>query len=164
MVVVFCLSNRTVGSVRGTLKPRGRVPRPGLKIIESAAMIAATAAAATVGAVLVIGPGGAAAAGYALAASDSRCTTGSRSAASDCPPGSQGQAGNGPGRARGPPASISVGPAPVTCSPRRGQSHPEGRPGGDGTVTQTVARLAARARGPARRRDSFDIADSELES
>ncbi len=31
------------------------------------------------------------------------------------------------------------------------------------TVTQTVARLAARARGPARRRDSFDIADSELE-
>ncbi len=44
------------------------------------AMIAATAAAATVGAVLVIGPGGAAAAGpgYALAASDSRCTPGRR--------------------------------------------------------------------------------------
>ncbi len=50
----------TVGSVSGTLKPRGRGARPGLKI---SAMIAATAAAATVGAVLVIGPGGAAAAG-----------------------------------------------------------------------------------------------------
>ncbi len=44
------------------------------------AMIAATAAAATVGAVLVIDPGGAAAAGpgYALAASDLRCTPGRR--------------------------------------------------------------------------------------
>ncbi len=59
-------SDGTVGSVRGTLKPRGRVPRPGLKIIKSAAMIAATvtAAAATVGAVLVIGPGAAGGPGY----------------------------------------------------------------------------------------------------
>ncbi len=63
----------TFGSVSGTLKPRGRGTRPGLKI---SAMIAATAAATTVGAVLIIGPGSAAAAGpgYALAASDSRCT------------------------------------------------------------------------------------------
>jgi hypothetical protein len=31
-----------------------------------------------------------------------------------CPPGSQGQAGYGPVRGRGPPAGVSVGPAPVT--------------------------------------------------
>ena len=68
--------DETVGSVSGTLKPRGRGTRPGLKI--SAATV--TAAAATVGAVLVVGPGGAAAAGpgYAPAASDSRCTPGRR--------------------------------------------------------------------------------------
>ncbi len=60
-----------------TLKPWGGETRPRLKI---SAMIAATAAAATVGAILVIGPPGAAAAGpgYALAASDSRSTQGSR--------------------------------------------------------------------------------------
>ena len=71
VIIIF-----TVGSVSGTLKPRGRGTRPGLKI--SAATV--TAAAATVGAVLVIGPGGAAAAGpgYAPAASDSRCTPGRR--------------------------------------------------------------------------------------
>jgi hypothetical protein len=149
-----------------------RVPRPGLKIIESAAMIAATAAAATVGAVLVIGPGGAAAAGgpgYALAASDSpaRCTPGR--AAAVLP-----QAVHRGPRARARLATGLAAPAARRRAsqwarlrlPARGQSHPEGRPGGDGhvTVTQTVARLAARARGPARRRYSFDIADSELES
>jgi len=79
-LAAFAASDRSginVGSVSGTLKPRGRGTRPGLKI--SAATV--TAAAATVGAVLVIGPGGAAAAGgpgYALAASDSRCTPGRR--------------------------------------------------------------------------------------
>jgi hypothetical protein len=91
-----------------------------------------------------------------------RAAAGSRSAASGCPPGSQGQAGNGPGRGRGPPAGISVGPVPVTGpgSESPGRSARRGR---RVTVTRTVARLAARARGPARRRDSFDIADSELE-
>jgi hypothetical protein len=63
----------TFGSVSGTLKPPGRIPRPGLKI--SAMMIAATAAAATAGAIQVslVVIGGAAAAGYALAASEPRC-------------------------------------------------------------------------------------------
>ncbi len=106
---------RTVGSVSGTLKPRGRGARPraGLKI---SAMIAATAAAATVGAALVIGPGGAAAAGpVALAMHWQRVTRAARRAAAVRPQAvSQGQAGNGPGRARGAPAGISVGPAPVT--------------------------------------------------
>ncbi len=117
-------------------------------------MIAATAAAATVGAVLVIGPSGAAAAGpgYALAASDSRCSPGSRSAASGCPPGSQGQAGNGPGQ-----NGLGSGYQPgVRVTRKVGQA-------GTVTVTRTVARLAARALGPARRRDSFEIADSVLE-
>jgi hypothetical protein len=155
--------------------------------------VTVTAAAATVGAVLVFGPGGAAAAGgpgYALAASDRtraarragrqpQCGLPESESESGCPPGSQ------PGRATG---RLATGLAPPAARrrasqwarlrlPARGQSHPGPelrsarrglsltQPGS--TVTQTVARLAARARGSARRRDNFDIqvADSpELES
>ena len=66
-----------------------------------------------------------------LAASPGRAAAGSRT--SGCSPGSQGQAGTAPGRGRGPPARISVGPAPVTGpgseSPGRSARR---RPGGDG--------------------------------